>query len=289
MTEPSLGSFLRSRRERVTPAEVGLPAAGRRRTPGLRREEVATLAGISADYLVRLEQGRETSPSPAVLAGLSRALRLSPAERRHAAELAAVPRCVDELCPTGRSLSQLKPSMLTLLDRLDPTPAFVIDHITDLLAWNQTFDRFMRPTELLDPDPPNLLRYTFLQPASRQAYRDWSATARAQVSDLRAGSTRPDQHDDIEAVVAELSVKSPQFARLWANHDVGEQRSGVTRLLHPAVGPLDVQFDVLIVGDRSEHRLVTYLPADDASAVALDRAITGVRDRATLRVVDRGA
>ena len=288
MTELSLGSFLRSRRERLTPAEAGLPPAGRRRTPGLRREEVATLAGVSVDYLARLEQGRETSPSPAVLAGLSRALRLSPDEQRHAAELAAAPRCV-ELCPTASPVSPVQPSMLTLLDRLDPTPAFVIDHITDLLAWNETFDRLMRPAELLDPDPPNLLRYTFLEPASRHVYRDWSATARAQVSDLRATSTRSPQHDDIEAVVAELSLKSPQFARLWANHDVGEQRSGVTRLLHPAVGPLDVRFDVLIAGDRSEHRLVTYLPADDASAVALDRAVTGVSDRATLRVVDRGA
>jgi transcriptional regulator with XRE-family HTH domain len=288
MTELSLGSFLRSRRERVSPATVGLPAGGRRRTPGLRREEVASLAGISVDYLVRLEQDRESHPSAAVIAALGDALGLSPDELRHAAKLAAASSC-SELCPTTPPSSHLQPSTLELLDRLDPTPAFVVDHVTNVLAWNQAFDRLMRPTAFLDRDPPNLLRYLFLEPASRQLYQDWHATARAQVSNLRAASTLPHQYDDVTAIVAELCASSEEFAQLWATHDVGEQRRGTTSLVHPEFGLLDLDFDVLIVNDPSEHRLVTYLASDQASAGALEHAVSGSRGRPALRVIDRGA
>jgi MmyB-like transcription regulator ligand binding domain len=223
----------------------------------------------------------------AVLVALSDALRLSPDERRHAAELAASAKCA-EFCPKAGS-SRVHSTTRQLLDRLDPTPAFIVDHVTDVLAWNSAFDRLMRTTPLLDAETPNLLRFTFLQPASRRLYRDWSATAHAQVGALRAASSRPQQRDEITAIADELRERSEEFARLWATHDVGEQRRGILELLHPVVGPVDVEFEVLIVSDPSEHRLVIYLPADEASAIALDRAVTAARDLPALRVIQGGA
>jgi transcriptional regulator with XRE-family HTH domain len=284
-----LGTFLRARRERVTPADVGLPAGGRRRTPGLRREELAMLAGISVDYLVRLEQGRDQSPSASVLASLSAVLRLGDDERLHLTKLAAKAGG-GPMCPSVSGVDEpLSATVRAMVDRLHPMPAFVLSNISDLLAWNPAYDALMRPTGMLDREPPNVLRYTFLDPQSRAVFLDWEALAIEQVRNLRAGAVRCTA-DSFEPLVGELSVRSADFARLWARHDVGEKRSGTKRLAHPVVGDLTVEFEALTVAGEAERRLVTYVPADDVSAARLDALIAGegvrsARGAPRLRVV----
>jgi transcriptional regulator with XRE-family HTH domain len=286
--EPTtLGTFLRARRERVTPGEVGLPTGGRRRTPGLRREELALLAGISVDYLVRLEQGRDQSPSAPVLAALSDVLRLTEDERKHLLSLTAMANH-GELCPTAAPPRPLGAGTLAVLDRLDPMPAFVLSAVGDLLAWNDAYDRLMRPTGMLDTGPandrpPNSLRYTFLDPRSRTVFRDWPVIAAEQVANLRAATIgSPD--DEARALVGELSVSSPDFARLWARHDVAEKRQGLKRLAHPRAGELTVEFEAMLLAGDSGRRLVTYLAADEASAARLDELVRDGTPR--LRMVD---
>src|SRR5690242_16108823 len=158
-----LAEFLRARRNRLTPAEVGLPVHGRRRTPGLRREEVATLAGVSIDYLVRLEQGRDTNPSAEVIAALADALRLSDAERKHLGILAAHENAPN-LCPSrGALATDVRPTVQKLLDSIDPLPSFVLGPLNDVLAWNATWEALVVDTGLLDSDPPNMARYVFTE------------------------------------------------------------------------------------------------------------------------------
>lgn len=262
----SLGSFLRSRRERVGPAEVGLPGGGRRRTPGLRREELAMLAGISVDYLVRLEQGRDRCPSAAVLAALADVLRLDRDERAHLTLLTARTSHA-ELCPAERAVQPLSAATRAVVDQLHPLPAFVLSPVADVLAWNGAFDALMRPTGLLDLVPPNLVRFTFLVPGARSTFPDWEAVAAEQVANLRAASGRAP--GACMALVGELSVRSAEFARRWARHDVGEKRRGVKRLGHPVAGEVTVEFEALVVPGPGEPRLVIYRPVDEPGAARL--------------------
>jgi transcriptional regulator with XRE-family HTH domain len=269
-----LGTFLRARRERVTPAEVGLPPGGRRRTPGLRREELAMLAGISVDYLVRLEQGRDQSPSASVLASLSAVLRLSDDERFHLTKLAAKMGHAD-MCPQPTGQEQpITATVRTIVERLHPMPAFVLSPLGDILVWNDAYDRLMRPAGMFDREPPNVLRYTFLSPQARTVFRDWEAIAGEQVSNLRAVALHC-VDGSCEALVGELSVHSPDFARLWALHDVGEKRWGTKLLTHPRAGDLAVDFEALLVPGDAERRLVTYVAADETSAGRLDALVAG--------------
>ena len=191
VSEPSdLGAYLRARREALRPADVGLVDNGRRRTPGLRREEVAALAGVSIDYLTRLEQGRDTNPSASVLAALSVALRLGDGERTHLAKLAALEQS-HELCPTATPLADdISPGVRHLLDQLDSTPAFVVGGIGDVVAWNAPWERLVAQLGMLDDPRVNLARYVFTHPASRAVYVDWDAAADEQVARLRASEPR---------------------------------------------------------------------------------------------------
>lgn len=288
------GAFLRSRRERVSPEEVGFPTAGRRRTPGLRREEVAALAGISVDYLVRLEQGRENNPSGAVLAALARTLRLSEDEAKHLRSLVAAASC-EKFCPSAPPGAAVDDTIVALLDQLGSTPAFVINYLSDLLVWNGAYERLMTGTGLLDSEPPNLLRYTFLDQRSRDVYRGWEAIAREQVCNLRAATGRWRDDGSIATLVGELSVASADFARLWAEHDVSEKRSGVKELVFPAVGGVRIRFATLSTPDDEGNRLVVYFPADATAEPAFDRLVTPVDEeddvaaRPVLRVVASGA
>ena len=291
MPEPSpLGAFLRSRRELLTPDEVGLAPSPRRRTPGLRREELAMLASISVDYLVRLEQGRERSPSSGVLAALSDALRLDADERRHLGSMVAST-TQTEMCPPPADPSPLAPTTLAVLERLEPTPAAVVEASTDLVAWNGAYEALMGPTGLLDHDPPNLLRYTFAEPAARALYLDWDAVAADLVSGLRAATTGCAVARSVEALIGELSLHSPEFVRLWARHEVRDRRRGVERLSHPVGGAMELAFEALVVADPRSRVLVTHLPVDAASAAALERVIRTDEASGTggLRVLQGGA
>lgn len=162
MMEGELGSFLRSRREAMSPAEVGLASSARRRTPGLRRAELATLAGVSVDYLIRLEQGRDIHPSTQVLGALAAALRFDDDDRDHLQALAVISNGT-ELCPqTTAAARAVRPTVQAMLDQLEPAPAFVLNHLADLLAWTEGYDRLARPLGILDGDEPNLAWFTFV-------------------------------------------------------------------------------------------------------------------------------
>lgn len=281
---PELAAFLRSRRERLSPQEVGLSVGnGRRRTPGLRREELAMLAGISVDYLVRLEQGRETNPSMSVVAALARALKLSYDERRHLVALAKLGAKEPYLCPQATTDAELDETIAALLERLEGSPAFVMNIPTEVLAWNHAYETLMAASGLFDLDPPHLLRYTFLSPQSRSFYGDWAAVAREQVGNLRAASAVCKEDPAVMDLVGELSVKSHDFAELWADHEVHEKNWGTKAFAHPDVGELQLRYQALLLPDNSGRSLISYLPADSASAGRLDELV--LVERAPLRVV----
>lgn len=284
MIEGELGSFLRRRREAVTPAEVGLPAGTRRRTPGLRRSELATLAGISVDYLIRLEQGRDTHPSAQVLAAIADALRLGEDDLNYLRRLAAVSNGV-ELCPTMHPVARaVRPSVQAILDRMEPSPAFVINHLADLIAWNDGYERLAGPLGLLDGEAPNLIWFTFTDDRARAAYPDWDDIADEQVANL---FTEHYGDPAAAALVDRLTDAGGEvFRARWAEGAVTRKRTGVKAVAHPAVGLLRLAFETLDLPDADRQRLVIYLPADNATAAGLDR-LAG-RQPGALRSVSAG-
>jgi transcriptional regulator with XRE-family HTH domain len=270
MRDGDLGRFLRSRRESVTPAAVGLPNGPRRRTPGLRRAELATLAGISVDYLVRLEQGRDRHPSAQVLAAIADALRLDEEDRSHLRLLAAVSNG-RELCPIDRPLArQVRQNVREVLDALEPRAAFVVNRLTDVLAWNPAFERIARPVGLLDGDEPNLVRYTFADTRATTTFPNWDAVANQHAGALRAGAGCADPA--LDRLVAELSVAAgTAFADRWDGNADPPRRSSETAFDHPEVGALRLTAEVLQLPDGDEQHLVIWMAADDATTAALDQ------------------
>ncbi len=265
-----LGAFLRSRREALSPAEVGLPAASRRRTPGLRRAELATLAQVSVEYLTRIEQGRDTRPSTQILAALADALRLSDADRDYLHQLAVLSHGT-ELCAHARPTAALtvRPTVQTVLDHLGNTPAVVINHLSDLLAWNHGFERLTRPLGILDGDRPNLLWFTLTHERARDAFPDWDDVADQQVADLHE-LRRGDPGTDAFADRLARSIGTP-FTHRWERRPLAGPRTGVRAFAHPEVGVLRLAFETLELADLDHQRLLIYLPADAATAVGLDR------------------
>jgi transcriptional regulator with XRE-family HTH domain len=261
-----LGAFIRSRREAITPAEVGLPAGSRRRTPGLRRSELATIAGISVEYLTRIEQGRDRNPSSQVLGALADALRLDEDALEHLRILSLSAH--SELCPAAIPPARsIRPAVQAILDRLGAAPALVLNDLTDVLAWTPTYERIARPVGLLDAAPPNLIRYTFLDPRARTTFPQWDRVAEEQVANLRA-SGPPDEQ--AQRFLDELRAE-PAFAERWARRGVARKQSGTKVITHPEVGELRLGFETLVLPDADAQRLVVYLPADDATGQALDR------------------
>jgi transcriptional regulator with XRE-family HTH domain len=286
---PLLAQFLRARREALSPEEAGLRSSGRRRTPGLRREEVATLAGVSLDYLVRLEQGRDTNPSPSVLSALGDALQLTQAERHHLASL-VVQTNDPGFCPGGSIAEpEVAATLRGVLDRLEPSPAFVMGPYSDVLAWTDAWASLAAPMGLLDGDPPNLARFTFRSPLAREVFADWKIAADAQASQLRGAALRWRDDDRFASLVDDLS-QEPEFAARWSAHQVAVKQRGTKELRHPHLGSLQVDFEVLGVGDDSGQRLLVWLPADAATAAAFDRAAGAATpvSPAQLRVVGEG-
>lgn len=266
-----LGAFLRSRREALRPEQVGLPAGPRRRTPGLRRAEVATLAQVSVEYLTRLEQGRDSRPSPEILAALADALRLDHADRRHLQQLASVEHH-RQLCAGRRpSVSRtVRPQVRGLLDALRDRPAYLLNRVSDVLAWNDAFERLTRPLGLLDGDRPNLLWFVFADERAREHFPDWAELADQQVAELH----RLRQGDPATDAFAERlgrTVGTP-FTSRWQRRPVATRSSAVRRLRHPQVGPLSLAYETLELAD-DQQRLVVHLPADPATAAALTRLL----------------
>ena len=249
-----LGDFLRSRRARIRPEEVGLPSHGRRRVPGLRREEVAQLAGVSVDYYIRLEQGRGQSVSDAVLDAVARVLRLDETEHAY---LHAVAR---PRKPAGRPAApRVRAGVQSLLDSMERTPAFVLDQRMDVLAWNTLADAVFGYGRT-GPDGRSIPRHVFLDPGSRGFYPEWSAVAAPCVAHLRmlAGHHQDDRR--LTALVGELSLKSEDFRRLWADHQVRECAYGVKRIQHPVAGLLTFPYETLAVSANPDQSLLVYTP-----------------------------
>jgi transcriptional regulator with XRE-family HTH domain len=264
-----LAEFLRSHRERLTPEAAGLPLFGRRRTPGLRREELATLAGVSIDYLVRLEQGRDTNPSPEVIVALCDALRLSEDEKRHFAMLALKTNAAafEELCPSRGALAgEVRPTLRTLLDRVNPTPAFVAGRLSNVLAWNESWRTLVTPLGILDEEYPNLARYVFMNPTARRVMSDWAGAADGQASVLRAAHPRWGSDQQFVALIDELRA-APEFAKRWDAHTISLPRARVARLVHPDAGQLILTLESLTTED--DQHLEAWLPYDETTEAAM--------------------
>ncbi|MDT8912786.1 helix-turn-helix transcriptional regulator [Amycolatopsis sp. PS_44_ISF1] len=269
MDKHELGTFLRSRRERLRPEDVGLPAGARRRTPGLRREEVAVLAHISTEYYVRLEQGRAPRPSGEVLAGIAGALRLTDAESGHLHLLAGT-----APARTGRHRRDVRPSILTLLDRLPQTAGFVTSAIFEVLAWNDLAAALMEDFTARPASDRNLARKAFLQAtpdAPLYGVSDATEFRQHVVMDLRATLARYPCDPAVTGLIGELRDGSPEFARLWERHDVQAAPMLRKTFRHPAVGTVTVDCDALALTDRDQHLVLYTAPpgSRDAEALAL--------------------
>ncbi|HEY3506681.1 MAG TPA: helix-turn-helix domain-containing protein [Actinocatenispora sp.] len=261
-----LAAFLRARRERLTPGDVDLPVRRRRRTPGLRREEVAELAGVSVDYVVRLEQARGLRPSPEVLDALAAALRLSPDERLYLYDLARQ-RPADR--PVRVTPETAEP-VARLVRDLSPLPAMLLNHRFDILAWNAEMAGLMVDFADLPAARRNALWLCLLAPEFHGFYRDRERVIREGIADLRAAwAAHPDDRE-LAGLVAELRAGSAEFARLWDERDVRVNGRGEKPLLHPRYGRVTVEFEVLCPLQDRDLRLVLYRPVDERSAAALD-------------------
>lgn len=247
----ALGQLLRSRRQRLTPAEVGLPAGiSRRRTPGLRREEVAQLADVSATYYTFLEQGRPVRPSPQVLDSLATVLRFSGAERRYLHLLAT-----GTARPAGRS-DEVGDAVRRLVHRLDPDPALVKGARWDVLCCNDAAAQLFR-WESGEPSV-NLVRWMFTDDVAREVYVDWEGEARAMLGRFRLAAAGYPDDPGFVALVADLHRLSDLVRRWWPRHDVAGSGSGIKQLCHPRTGPHGYQHVVLQIADNPEQTLVAY-------------------------------
>lgn len=251
-----LSEFLRTRRARLKPEDVGLPDFGRhRRVPGLRREELAQLAGVSVAYYTRLEQGNGRNVSAEVLDAIARALRLSDAEHSHLTHLAKPKQHKKK--PAKRT-EQVRPALRQLLDSIDGVPAYVSGRRSDILAWNRMAAAVFGDWSELPAQERNWARLVFLKPEYRDLFVEWDQKASDMVAFLRMDAGRHADDPRLSALVGELSLKSEEFRRLWANHDVKEKSYGVKRLRHPLVGELTLNFESFRLSDGTEQVLITY-------------------------------
>ncbi|MEU2248163.1 helix-turn-helix transcriptional regulator [Streptomyces sp. NPDC019224] len=262
-----LGDFLRSRRARIRPEDVGLDSYGRRRVPGLRREEVAQLAGVSVDYYIRLEQGRGPRVSDAVLDAIARVLRLDATEHVY---LRTVARPKARTAPTPEA-RRVRPGLRLLLDMFERAPSFVLGRRMDVLAWNALGDALAGFSRMPAAER-NMPRQTFLAPEARDLYPDWPAVAAETVAHLRLDAGLHPDDKELAALVGELSLKSEDFRRLWADHLVKAKTYGVKRMHHPVVGALALPYETLAVPGEPELSLVVYTPepgSETAERIAL--------------------
>ena len=267
MNRPELADFLRHCRERLRPADVGLTAGPRRRAVGLRREEVAQLAGMSADYYMRLEQARSPQPSTQLLAALARALRLTEDERDHLYLLAG------HRPPAGRLAGDhIRPGLLHLLDRLHDTPAQILNDLGDLLAQNTMANALFGTVCTLRPTDRNIVWRWFTDPVVRQAYpvdeqEHWS---RVHVADLRAAVARRNHDAASRQLVSRLRNASEEFTALWDLHLVAVRRRSRMRVIHQSIGPIELECEQLLAPTEDQQLLVFTPPTGSAEGAHLD-------------------
>jgi transcriptional regulator with XRE-family HTH domain len=256
MDRRQLADFLRRSRERLRPHEVGLPTGPRRRTPGLRREEVSQLAGMSADYYMRLEQARSPQPSPQILASLAHALRLTEDERDHLYLLAG------HRPPAGRPAGDhVRPGLLYLLDQLKETPAHITNDLGDLLARNTMAEALLGCICSVREQDRNIAWRWFTDPTIRRIYppEERERQSRIHVADLRATVARRCNDAPSTRLVARLQAASPEFAALWELHEVAVRRTSRVRVDHPAIGPIELECETLL-SPAEDQRLTIFAP-----------------------------
>ncbi len=252
----ALGDFLRTHRTRLSPAGVGLASGGRRRTPGLRREEVAHACGMSTTWYTWLEQGRDVSPSPRALAGLAATLRLTPAERAYLFQLAGK---ADPAAPAPVAARMDAPASLTHAVAAIAAPAYVLDRVWNARAWNAQAQRLF--VGWLDgQNDRNLLRYVFLSPLARQVLPDWETRARRVLAEFRAESGRHLDDPQLAALVDALRQDSAFFARCWQEHEVEERSGGERSFDHPRKGRLRYEQVAFTLASRADLKLVILTP-----------------------------
>jgi transcriptional regulator with XRE-family HTH domain len=260
-----LGAFLRSRRERIRPEQVGLRSLRRRRTPGLRREEVAQLAGVGVTWYTWLEQGRDINPSGQVLDAIARTLQFDVHEHSHLFTLAGVATTTiaDEcgaLCPT------LQP----LIDQLEPFPAIVVNSRLDLLAYNRVYGSYFGDLEAIPIEDRNILWLVFTHPEMQAAIVDWDDVVGRLVAEYRAAMAEHLDDPAWKALVARLHRASPEFTRVWERHDVQGVEGRTKRALHPLAGLLERDYTNLWVGQQVGTRIVAFTPSNERTRRRLE-------------------
>jgi transcriptional regulator with XRE-family HTH domain len=259
-----LADFLRNRRATIQPDDVGLPTGGRRRTPGLRREEVAQLAGVGTTWYTWLEQGRDVRASLDVLESIAKALRLTPAERSHLIQLGRG----EQAPPLCAPAEKVSPTVKRLIENLGPNPAYLLGRRWDILAWNRAYAAvFGDPTEVPKPFR-NSVWLTFMDPARRLLYTDWNKGARLMVARFRADSARHIGDPAFEQLIAALEEGSPEFRDWWKRHEVAGSGQGRKVLNHPVVGRLVCEHAVFRPDEAPEQRLALFSPLPDEDTPA---------------------
>ncbi|MFC3324126.1 helix-turn-helix transcriptional regulator [Mesorhizobium cantuariense] len=259
-----LGAFLRSRRERLTPSATGIATGLRRRTPGLRREEVAMIAGVGTTWYTWLEQGREVRPSVEVLTALAEALRLDAAEKQHLFILA------DRQQPERRTVAPEKVDgpLLHMLQSLVLQPAYVVGRRWDVLAWNPAAVAVFGDYGLLEGDARNIVHMVFTNPHHRRLLVDWEELARTVLASFRAASARYVGDPDFERLIELMTRSSPEFRSWWPQRDVAHRLSGVKHVRHPSAGAMTFEHMSLSIGDGSDMKLIVYTPLAEQNSVA---------------------
>lgn len=259
-----LAAFLRSRRERITPDQVGLPLTGRRRTPGLRREEVAQLAGIGVTWYTWLEQGRDIRASGSVLDAIAKTLRLDPHESAHLFTLAGIP-----ARPRPSDRDAIPPGAHALLARLEPCPVVVQNARTDILAHNRAYDWLLGGVAELPFEERNLLLQCFIERRWRSRMPDWERNRARSVAQFRSAMAEHVAEPGWKSLLKRLRAESAEFEALWTQHDVGPPTNWTKRFLHPDVGLLSFHATYLWLSHTPEIRMTTYTPSDEETAAKL--------------------
>ncbi|WP_258804588.1 helix-turn-helix domain-containing protein [Pseudarthrobacter sp. NS4] len=265
------GKFLKAMRSRLSPEDAGAgPTTGARRVPGLRREEVARLAGVSTDYYVRLEQGRNIHPSRTVLEAVSRALRLDSSEHAHMVDL--LENCSNAPRAGSPAVQGVRPALRHLLEAVGDVPAMVLGRRSDVLAGNRMAFLLFTDFSALPASERNLTRWLVLDPAAKALFRDWKTVAAEAAGALRLDVGRHPNDPQANQLVGELAVNSEHFRQWWAGHRVATRSAGTVRLHHPAVGDLELNFENLVLPDDPDQTLRVYSarpgsPSSDALAL----------------------
>jgi transcriptional regulator with XRE-family HTH domain len=277
-----LAAFVRNRRERLRPEQVGLPPSRRRRTPGLRREEVAQLAGVGITWYTWLEQGREINPSTQVLDAIARTLQFDQHEHAHLFTLAGVARTtiVDEC-------RGILPTAQPLMDQLEPYPALLRTARFDLLAWNRMYATFFHDLETIPIEDRNILWLAFTHPDWREVIVDREDVLGRLVAEYRAAMAEHLDEPAWKELVGRLQRASPEFTALWERHDVQGPESRTKRALHPTAGLLSLDYTNLWLGDRHGSRIVAFTPADERTRERLEKLYESIAPAPALELAAR--